>query len=150
MKRRYFYTAQIFALLALFLYAFSCSDNGTAPEFIIPEQDISFYEHLQPMLEFHCGFESGCHSSLDTDNNLLYVELINKESLMDHRLRDGKKLVDLSLHLDDPHLAPLYLIVLEGYPEISDRMPPYYLNEKPLTDNQIEGIRKWIEEGARD
>ena len=143
-------------LIGLFsvLLFFSCR-QGTSPEkkeFIIPDKNISFYQHIEPMLEYTCGLESGCHSPTDTQSKLLYVELIDKVSLMNHRLSStGERLVDLSIHQKNPELAPLYLIVKEGYPNSpEDRMPPYWLNRAPLTDNQIEGIKRWIAEGAKD
>ena len=139
-------------LLLLLLFFLNCSDEGTNPDdvkFIIPENDISFVEHIQPMFELRCGLDSGCHSSLD-DNRLTYIELINNHSLQDHKLVTGEKLVELTIHLEHPELAPLYLILLEGYPDSpDDRMPPYLTN-LPLTDDQIDGVRRWIGEGAKD
>jgi hypothetical protein len=104
------------------------------------------------MFEAKCGFDGGCHSPTDTDSKLFYSVLITKTALMNYQLSsNGEKLVDLSIHRKNPHLAPLYLIVKEGYPNApQDRMPPYELNYERLTDNQINGIKQWIKEGARD
>ncbi len=142
----------LFASAPLF---WSACSKGTPPDetqFVIPDSNISFYKDIEPMLEYKCGFETGCHSSLDTENHLLYGELINKVALMNHRLSStGERLVNLSIHQKDPQSAPLYLIVKEGYPRSpEDRMPPYLSNRAPLTDNQIEGIKNWIAEGAKD
>ncbi len=144
--------AMVVLISALFL---TCAQQGTSPddvEFIIPEKDISFYEHIEPMLEYRCGLETGCHSSVDTQSKLLFIELIDKTSLMNHRLSsNGERLVYLPVHQKNPEIAPLYLIVKEGYPQSpEDRMPPYTLNRLPLTENQIEGIRRWIAEGCKD
>lgn len=150
---------RIIFLITISIYISSffnaCSEQGISPEdaeFIIPERDISFYEHIQPMLIYKCGTETGCHSALDTDQNLLYLELVDKNALMDHRLsKNGSKLIDLSIHLENPHLAPFYLILLEGYPtQQVDQMPPPWLNRRPLDEAQIEGIKNWIAEGAND
>lgn len=134
----------------------SCSDNGVDPrdaKFILPESDVHFYRDIQPMLLVKCGLESGCHSSFDTENGLLYQDMVAKESLMNYRLsKTGEKLVDIT-DIGSPEraaLAPFYLLVLEGYPDGRDRMPPYWLNKESLTDNQIEGIKTWIAEGAND
>ncbi len=133
----------------------ACSDDGVKPQdvqFVIPDSNISFYDHIEPMLELRCGLETGCHSPTDAQHHLLYVELINKQALLDHQLSyRSERLVDLTIHRKHPELAPLYLILKEGYPVGPERqMPPPYLNRAPLTDNQIEGVRRWIGEGAPD
>lgn len=136
--------------LSLLLFSFSCSDKGTNPDdvkFFIPESDISFVEHILPMFELRCGLDSGCHSPTD-NNGLIYFELTNNQPLQDHKLTSGESLVDLTIHQDNPELAPLYLILLEGFDYV-DRMPPYISNQ-PLTDDQIDGVRRWIGEGAKD
>ena len=144
----------ILLVLSFFLFN-ACSEQGTPPQdaqFIIPESNISFYEHIQPMLIYKCGTETGCHSALDIEQNMLYLELVDKNALIDHRLsKNGAKLIDLTIHLENPHLAPLYLVLLEGYPtQQVDQMPPPWLNRSPLEDAQIEGIKNWIAEGAPD
>jgi hypothetical protein len=150
---------RFFLVVVLFLISIqlisACSDSGVKPQdvqFVIPDSNISFYDDIEPMLELRCGLETGCHSPTDARQKLLYIELINKQSLLDHKLSSrGERLVDLSIHRQHPELAPLYLILKEGYPTVlDDQMPPPYLNRAPLTDNQIEGIRRWIGEGAPD
>jgi len=145
----------LISTISVFTLHNSCKDKGTHPEdvaFVLPDSNLSFYSHIEPMFEAKCGFDAGCHSPTDTENYLFYGELITKTALMNHQLSsNGEKLVDLNIHRTNPHLAPLYLIVKEGYPRSpQDRMPPYYLNRAPLTENQINGIRQWIKEGAKD
>lgn len=131
----------------------NCSDEGVHPldvQFVIPADSISFYDHIQPMLEIKCGFGSGCHSSTDIENGLMYTHLVDKNALMEYNI-EGEKLVDLDTDIKNPQSALLYLIVREGYPDVPrDRMPPYWLNRAPLSENQIEGIKNWIGEGAKD
>ncbi len=141
--------------ILIFLVFNTCSEQGTPPQdalFIIPESNISFYEHIQPMFIYKCGTETGCHSALDIERKMLYLELVDNNALKDHRLsKNGSKLIDLTIHLENPHLAPLYLILLEGYPtQQVDQMPPPWLNRSPLNDSQLEGIKTWIAEGAPD
>ncbi|MBD3223405.1 MAG: hypothetical protein GF313_01645 [Caldithrix sp.] len=130
----------------------SCKDTGTRPdqkEFILPEEGVTFVDHIQPMFEAKCGFESGCHSPSDTDNRLLYVELTNRDGLINHEIRTGQKLVNLVVHKSNPDIAPLYLILLEGYPTpFDDKMPPVFSNIQPLNENQLQGVLQWIREGA--
>lgn len=129
-----------------------CSDEGTNPndkKFVFPDSNVSFYEHIEPMFNARCGLESGCHSITDTQNPLLYNDLVIRDALIYHLLSStGEQLVDLSVHESNPHLAPLYLILIEGYPEtFVNQMPPPTLKE-PLNNNQLNGIRQWISEGA--
>ena len=131
----------------------NCSDEGVHPldvKFVIPATNISFIDHIQPMLEIKCGYGSGCHSTTNIENGLMYTHLVDKNSLMEYRMSsNGEKLVDLDIHENNPQLAPFYLIVREGYKSVV-QMPPYLLNREPLNENQIEGIKNWIAEGAQD
>ncbi len=133
-----------------------CSDQGTPPQdaqFVIPDSNISFYNDIQPMLLAKCGSESGCHSNSAVDvqeDRLQYTEILVKESLMAHKLKNGDRLVNIAIDKDNPQNARLYLIVLEGFPNARDQMPPYWLNRSPLHETQIEGIKRWIGEGAKD
>ena len=139
----------IIILALLGLMAAACSDSGTPPDeldFVFPDKNISFIEHVQPMFEAKCGVESGCHSPGNTEIRFSYSELVSRIGVINHRLPTGEVLVDLALHQQNPKLAPLYLILLEGYPTSDDRMPP--LGRTPLNDNQLNGIKQWIKEGA--
>ena len=126
-----------------------CSHSGTSPDdmqFIFPDSNISFIDHIQPMFEVKCGTASGCHSPGNTEIRFTYSELISRIGVINHRLRNGEALVNVPIHQKNPESAPLYLILLEGYPNPEDRMPPF--NREALNDNQINGIRQWIKEGA--
>ena len=97
------------------------------------------------------GIVVGNKRRLSVLRGLPLAVLVNKIALMNHQLRDGKRLVFLDEDMQNPDNAPLYLVVLEGYPEpFYDKMPPPWDNKKPLTDNQINGIKQWIREGAKD
>ena len=128
-----------------------CSDEGTNPndkKFVLPESDVSFYEHIEPLFNARCGLGSGCHSPTDIQNPLLYNDLVNRDALIYHPLSSTcEQLIDLSIHQNNPHLAPLYLILAEGYPSFENWMPPPNRTE-PLNENQLNGIRQWISEGA--
>ena len=143
----------LFAIGAAIFIVFACKDSGTRPdekEFVLPDTNVSFIQHVQPMLEAKCGFEGGCHSPQDVTSPLLYIELINRVELTNHiHSQTGKKLVDIPFDQANPQLAPLYLILKEGYPQApQDRMPPY--PRTVLNKNQLDGILVWIKEGAKD
>ncbi len=133
-----------------------CKKNGTDAndqKFIFPETGISFYENVEPLFEIKCGLESGCHSPSDqpsAKNQLTYTILTNKALLLNFTLSStGEKLIDLNVHRKNPEIAPLYLILLEGYPrQQEDLMPP--LPRESLNENQLNGILQWIKEGCPD
>ena len=144
------------AAMGILWSAIGCSDQGTPPQdaqFVIPDSNISFYNDIQPMLLAKCGSESGCHSNSAVDikeNKLQYTDILDKESLMAYQLKNGDRLVNIAIHKENPQNAPLYLIVLEGFPNPQNQMPPFWMNRSPLHESQIEGIKNWIGEGAKD
>ncbi len=144
-------------LLASFLsFMIACDKNGNDAnnqEIVFPDKNVSFYNHVQPLFERRCGIESGCHSPSDqptTRNQLTYSILTTKDLLLNFTLSStGEKLIDLNVHRKNPDIAPLYLILLEGYPEQqTDLMPPP--PREPLNQNQLNGILQWIREGCPD
>jgi len=97
-------------------------------------EQISYSQHVQPIFKQNC-LSSGCHNSVDRANGL---DLTSWESLI--RGSDyGAVIVSGNAH--HSHL----LEHLEG--EREPRMP---LNRKPLPEEQIEFIARWVEEGARN
>jgi hypothetical protein len=129
---------------------FSCSDDGVSPdqkEYILPAKNLSYYDDLLPMLEGKCGFE--CHSN---NVNIITIPFQNKDAFIDYRLSfTGEVLVDTVLHKIDPTRSPLYRVVaVFDYLGDNDIMPPLAAGRSPLTENQINGIKQWIAEGAPD
>jgi len=123
------------------------SENEPPPDFVLPESNISFNEHILEMFITKCGTESGCHSPGNTDAHFPYVELINRNGVINHTLfKTGEKLVSLNIHQSAPQEAPLYLILLEGYAPAEVLLMP--LNRTPLNQNQLNGIKQWIMEEA--
>jgi len=150
-------TKAVFILLltGLLLSAQYCKD-GSDPgddKYVIPDSDISFIDHIAPMLEFYCGTDrggtgGGCHSPLSNDKRFMYQHLTVKVSLMNFQFSDAARMIDLRNHQDQPQAAPFYILVTRGYPQDEDIMPPILY--KQLNENQTEGIKRWIAEGAPD
>jgi len=147
-KKKWQVIFYIMGLSIIFLTT-RCSKNNVAPQdaqFVIPDSNISFIKDIEPLLEFRCGSDRGCHSPFDADRSLTYQELVNKVQLMHHRLSTtGEQLVNLNKYQKHPEQAPLYLLLKVGYPQSQDIMPP-----NPLNENQVKGIKRWIAEGAKD
>jgi hypothetical protein len=115
----------------------SCKDDvtngdlGSPSDIVFPLSNVSYSQHVQPLFNQTCAI-SGCHD----DNQSLVVRLTSYGNV----------------YFAQPQ------IIVEGAPEssvlvfriegrISPRMP---LNRNPLNQNQINGIRAWIAEGARN
>ncbi len=126
----------IFLLLAaLTLGALSCKDEITDPNtdpIIFPDAGISYSKHVEALFQQRCAV-SGCHSSSAAAAGLV-LTLPSYNSLMNHQPRlvnSGASNNSLLVQRIDGRLSP--------------RMP---FNSQPLTANQINGIKKWIDEGA--
>jgi len=125
----------LFICIALFTLSglTSCKDTITDDsEIIFPDNSISFTEQVGPLLQQRCA-HSPCHggSVPAADLNLEYPSysvLLNKPGLVIPGDANHSVLVQ---HLDG-RLSP---------------MPPP--NFPQLTQNQIAGIKKWIDEGAK-
>jgi uncharacterized membrane protein len=114
----------------------SCKDTQTNPssEIVFPSDSISFTKQVGPLFQQKCAHAS-CHGGITpepTSNPLnleypSYTTLLNRTGLVLPGDADHSTLVQ---HLNG-RLSP---------------MPPP--NFPQLTQNQITGIKKWIEEGA--
>lgn len=117
---------------------YSCKDTTTNPNdggIVFPDSNVSYGAHVEPLFFQRCAF-TGCHGadtystrgfSLDTYDHLMY----------------GTRPVVVR---GDPELSPLVWRI-EGRPGTGPRMP---FGMAPLNDNQIQGIRTWIREGAQN
>lgn len=132
------YYSILFLFLILFLFSTACDDTITGDELdkiVIPDKDVSYREYINPVLQAKCAV-SGCH-----DNQTK---------------AGGLDVTTYSALMADP------LIVFPGEPQNSklvwaiegvsgtERMPPLSAPVYPLNSNQMQGIRTWIKEGAKN
>lgn len=118
-------------VITVFLFS-SCDDTITVVDVdnrIIPDSNVSYLNHIVPVLQAKCYF---CHdggSSSHSPNLMLYTEIV-----------DGRIVVPTQ-----PETSVLIWTVeaRAGFPE----MPPLG-TAPPLTENQLKGFRTWISEGA--
>lgn len=119
------------------LFLLGCEDENPVSDegsnIIFPDSGVSYSQHVEPLFQQRCAL-SGCHagSSPTAGLNLTtpsYHNLVNN-----HQPR---------LVTSGEPQNSLLVQRLDG--TIGQRMP---LNRQALTPNQINGIRKWIQEGV--
>lgn len=96
-----------------------------------PAPPVSYSREIAPIFAMHCNF---CHGDAGGFNTSNYKELMaggNKGKVILARNADGSLLVHF----------------IDGRRGEKHRMP---LGGKPLTSDQIQLIRRWIDEGARE
>lgn len=121
-------------ILILFVLLTSCDDTITVIDVdgrIIPDSNVSFAEHIVPVLQAKCY---ACHdggTNSHSPNMTLHTNIV-----------DGRIVVP-----GDPETSVLIWTVepRAGFP----KMPPNG-TAPPLTQNQLQGFRTWIEEGAEN
>jgi len=121
---------------SVLLWAVGCKDTSpTGPDespsnIVFPATDVSYAAHVQPLFNQTCAL-SGCHADGPRPNPL---SLTSYENLMFNSLQVVVR--------GEPDQSVLILRV-EG--RIAPRMP---LSRNALNQNQINGLRTWIAEGA--
>ncbi len=125
-----------FMLLTLGGALWSCKDDVTGSgtiDIVFPDSNISYGKQVQPLFDRGCAF-TGCHGpDTFTDRGFSF------DSYQNARSRPG------IIVPFDPE-GSLLILKIEGRAP-GARMP---LDRDPLTANQINGLRKWISEGAKN
>ncbi|KAF0152081.1 MAG: hypothetical protein FD143_1375 [Ignavibacteria bacterium] len=122
-----------FAAASLFFCG--CDDTLTNQDLdskIIPTSNVSFGEYIQPVFRLKCN-NTNCHNSQDRAGRLsldTHADATNNVLVVFPGMPDNSKLV----------------WAIEG--RTTSPMPP--VGWAPLTKNQINGIRTWINEGAKN
>ncbi len=131
MKINLFLIAACISFILLFA---GCKDSGTEVDNNqIPDSNVSYQKHIQPVFEVKCN-NSGCHEDASRAGNLSLTSWANTTS-------------DPAIVFPgDPQTSRL-IWAIEGQSG-SSPMPP--LGYPPLTSNQLNGIKTWIKEGAKN
>ena len=138
-----FFLIPSMVLIALILISYSCKDSGTNPqdkEFVLPDSNLTF-DDVGPMLLAKCGSNSGCHNPTDKAGGL---DITNYQAIMLHRVQSefGSAILVIPGSGEASFLYQILLQTSLGIP----RMP----KDGPfLNSNNINGVRVWINEGAR-
>jgi hypothetical protein len=121
-----------FMLIALTsLFFFGCQQNITnSSDIVFPATNVSFLHQVYPFLQVTCSY-AGCHSAESQAGGIIIA--------------------------DYPSLAQDIGLVLAGNPDgsilvqmLEGKLPHSPLVYWKVNDNQKNGIRQWILEGARN
>ena len=123
--------------IALLLIISSCKDQITDPNtnpIVFPDANVSYSKHVEPLFQQRCAL-SGCHAGSSAQAGLdLFTP--SYSSLINHQPR-----------LVNPGASNNSLLVQRIDGRIAPQMP--YLSQ-PMPANQINGFKKWIDEGAKN
>lgn len=129
----------VFIPLVLACLAFtvlSCADENNqtyTSDIVFPDSLISFSKHVEPLFRQTC-VSTQCHGGSQPAANL-NLEYGTWRSLIDYQPK-----IVLPFH---GSTSPL-VMYLDG--RLSPQMP---FRNKALTTNQINGVKRWIDEGAQ-
>ena len=119
-------------LLAFFLLSCGGDSSPTGPSNVVfPDANVSYSQHVQPLFLTTCAL-SGCHDDITRQSDLSLTSYLNAT------MRPG---IIIPMNAD----ASVLVQRIEG--RIIPQMP---LGRTPLNTNQREGIKKWINEGAKN
>ena len=128
----------IILILSLLIASFGCDDTLTVQNVddkVIPDSSVSFAEHIYPVFQVKCSF-SGCHASPNPADGI------------DLSTWAGVTADPNIVFPGEPDLSRLVWAIEGNKPPIQP-MPPVGFS-RPVTLNQLQGIKTWINEGALD
>jgi hypothetical protein len=128
----------IAALSILTFFAFAlvigCKDQGTNIDSTeIPSSNVSYSQYIQPVFDNKCN-NSGCHEDASRAGGLSLTSWANTTS-------------DPGIVFPNEPQNSRLIWAIQNQAGISP-MPPY--GYVALTKNQIDGIKTWIQEGAKN
>lgn len=125
----------IFALIFFSAMIFVACDDTVAPNEEIPDKNVSYSQHIQPIFNVSCAL-SGCHDDATAAAGLRLTSWLN---------------VTANPQIVFPGEPDNSMLVwaIEGNTSVPP-MPPMNSSVLPLTRKQIKGIRTWIAEGAKN
>jgi hypothetical protein len=128
----------ILLILFISLIIISCDDtliNNDIDSVIIPDNNVSYNEYIQPLFNYKCT-NSGCHDGQSSAAGLNLTTWANATA-------------DPSIVFPYSPESSKLVWAIEGLSGASS-MPPVGAPVTPMTENQINGIKVWISEGAQN
>lgn len=133
MIKRFVIYFSFLTLITVTLFLQSCDDTlNQIDDSFIPEKDISFSIHLQPVFEAKCN-NADCHNSQFRAGGISFSSCAEatENPLVVFPYEPGNSTMVWAIENQSG----------------ASQMPP--LGYQPLTSNQIRGIKTWIAEGAK-
>ncbi len=129
--------ALLTGFLLLLFWSFNCKDSITdnGANIVFPDSGVSYGRHVEPLFLSACAIP-GCHTAADKDNS-------GGLSLETYQEATSVPLVIIPRDTVNSRLV----WSLEGKNN-TPRMPP--VGRPGLTTNQINGLKRWILEGAQN
>jgi hypothetical protein len=133
MRKKIYVIIIISAIFALFN---SCNENAIIGDIDIkfPEENVSFMNHVQPFLKVTCSYQ-GCHSYETRAGGRILVDYWNLFDVYNPGMVVPYK----------PDNSILYQMIRD-----TNQLPHLPFVYWRITDNQKQGIKTWILEGAMD
>ena len=128
------YSQLLIIFLVLLAVIIGCDDtltSGYLDDVIIPDKNVSYNEYIQPVLNVKCS-TSGCQ---DDGTRAGDYSVTNWANVVTPGIVDAGNVETSRL-----------VWRIEGLGV--EPMPPLGSTVRPLTKNQIDGIKTWIKEGA--
>jgi hypothetical protein len=123
-------TMTLFATVAL-LSSCSKDSNPTSSDIVFPSSNVSYSQHVQPLFNTSCAV-SGCHDDATRQNNLSLTSYTNATARPGIIIPGDAQNSVLAQRIDG---------------RLQPQMP---FQRPPLNSNQINGIKTWINEGAKN
>lgn len=126
------FNVSFFLIFIIISFIASCDDENAIKDIDkreIPSQNVSYNYHIQPVLNVKCAY-SGCHSDESRAGGIsltTYANTMEKSWVVIPFYPENSRLVQINYPGS-------------GHPEFFTR----------LTQNQLEGIKTWIREGAKN
>ncbi|MCF8261132.1 MAG: hypothetical protein K9J12_10185 [Melioribacteraceae bacterium] len=119
-----------FIFIMFLLFVVSCGGKT---------ENVSFSNDIKPILDENCTI---CHNSEDDQKNLNFESY---ESLMNSRYLNRNQALIIP---GDSEVSRIYLVTHSNKSAI--RMPPESFGFDKLSESQIQKIKVWIDEGAKN
>ncbi len=123
-------------IFALVIFYSGCKDTITAQDLdqkVIPDKNVSYQEYIQPIFNVKCS-SSACHDDSHRAGGLSLTSWSNVTA-------------DASIVFPGEPQNSKLVWSIEGLSATTPMPPAGY---PPLTTNQINGIKTWIAEGAKN
>ena len=132
------YSLYLVLIFSSIIFYTGCKDTVAGSEdidsIIIPSSNVSFSEYIQPVFFVKCA-TSGCHDDGNRAGGLSLTSWANTT-------------IDPSVVFPGKPNNSKLVWAIEGQAGIPPMPPTGFA--RPLTVNQIQGIRIWVEEGAKN